>query len=188
MLLCSSFLTLCVCVFCHSVVSDSLQPHGLRSTRLLCPWDSLDKNTGVGCHFLLQGIFPIQGFNQGLFHCRQVLYHLSYQGRLYCPSITINPIPYINDVFSDCIKTNAGVILKYPNRCTRPNVVYNGKLNTCLGCEGGTLVPCCIYECVCVYAGPSEWEQGCLSKELRNLRNQGSYYHIKNWRIFKMAK
>ena len=85
------------------------------------------KNTGVGCHFLLQGIFPIQGFNRGLFHCRQVLYHLSYQGRLYCPSITINPIPYINDIFSDCIKTNAGVILKYPNRCTGPNVVYNGK-------------------------------------------------------------
>ena len=30
-------------------------------TRLLCPWDSPDKNTGVGCHFLLQGIFPNPG-------------------------------------------------------------------------------------------------------------------------------
>ena len=38
------------------------------------------KNTGLDCHFLLQGIFPIQGLNSGLLHCRQILYHLSYQG------------------------------------------------------------------------------------------------------------
>ena len=38
----------------HSVVSDSLWSHGLEPTRLLCPWDSPGKNTGVGCHFLLQ--------------------------------------------------------------------------------------------------------------------------------------
>ena len=44
-----------------SVVSDSLQPYGLVPARLLCPGDSLGKNTGVGCHALLQGIFPIQG-------------------------------------------------------------------------------------------------------------------------------
>ena len=36
-------------------------------------------NTGVGCHFLLQGIFPTQGSNLGLPHCRQTLYHLSHQ-------------------------------------------------------------------------------------------------------------
>ena len=35
-------------------MSDSLLPHGLQPTRLLCPWDSPGKNTGVGCHFLLQ--------------------------------------------------------------------------------------------------------------------------------------
>ena len=45
-------------------------------TRLLCPWDS----PGVGCHTLLQGIFPTQGSNSGLLHCRQMLYHLSHQG------------------------------------------------------------------------------------------------------------
>ena len=38
-------------------------------------------NTGVGCYFLLQGIFPAQGLNPGLPHCRQTLYHLSYQLR-----------------------------------------------------------------------------------------------------------
>ena len=37
-----------------SVVSDSVQPHGLQPTRLLRPWDSPGKSTGVGCHFLLQ--------------------------------------------------------------------------------------------------------------------------------------
>ena len=42
-----------------SILSDSLWPHGLQSTRLLCPWDSPGKNTGVGCHVLFQGIFLI---------------------------------------------------------------------------------------------------------------------------------
>ena len=51
-----------------------LQPHALWSSRLLCPWDSPGKNTGVGCHFLLQRIFPTQGLNPGLLHCRQILY------------------------------------------------------------------------------------------------------------------
>ena len=54
----------CMCVlvaqfssdqFSSSVVSDSLQPHGLQPTRLLCPWHSSGKNTGVGCHSLLRG-------------------------------------------------------------------------------------------------------------------------------------
>ena len=42
--------------------------------------DSLDKNTGVGCHAVLQGIFPTQGSNPGIPRCRQILYRLSYQG------------------------------------------------------------------------------------------------------------
>ena len=55
-----------------SVVSDSLQCHGLRPARLLCPWDSPGKNTGAGCHSLLQEIFLTQGSNPGLLHCRQI--------------------------------------------------------------------------------------------------------------------
>ena len=47
----------------HSAMSDSLQPHGLQSKRLLCPWSFPGKNTGVGCHALLQGIFLTQGSN-----------------------------------------------------------------------------------------------------------------------------
>ena len=48
-------------------------------TRLLCPWDSPGKNTWVGSHFLLQGIFLTQGLNLGLLHCRQTLYCLNHQ-------------------------------------------------------------------------------------------------------------
>ena len=50
-----------------SVPSDSLRPPGLSPTRLLSPWDSPDKNTGVGCHSLLQGIFQSQESKQGKF-------------------------------------------------------------------------------------------------------------------------
>ena len=50
----------------HSVTSDSLWPHGLWPTRLLCPWNFIGKSTGVGCHFLFQGIFLTQGLNSCL--------------------------------------------------------------------------------------------------------------------------
>ena len=46
-----------------SVMSDSLRPHRLQPARLLCPWDSPGKDTGLGCHFLLQKIFLTQGLN-----------------------------------------------------------------------------------------------------------------------------
>ena len=49
-------------------------------TRLLSPWNFSGKNTGVGCHFLLQGIFPTQGSNPGLQNSRQSLSRLSHQG------------------------------------------------------------------------------------------------------------
>ena len=59
-----------------SVVSDSLWPKGLQPARLLWPWDSPGKNTGVGCHALLHGIFPTQGLKPHLLcllHCRCTL-------------------------------------------------------------------------------------------------------------------
>ena len=57
------------------------EPHGLQPTRLLCPCDSRGKNTGVGCHSLLQGgIFLNHRLNPGLLHCRHSLYCLSQQG------------------------------------------------------------------------------------------------------------
>ena len=61
-------LTKCA-VFSCSVMSNCFSVHG----------NSLGKNNGVDCHALLQGIFPTQGSNPGLLHCRQMLYCLSYQ-------------------------------------------------------------------------------------------------------------
>ena len=57
---------MCVCMLSHPVESDSLLPPELQTTRLLCPWNFPGKNTGAGCHFFLQGIFPTQGLNLSL--------------------------------------------------------------------------------------------------------------------------
>ena len=72
-------ISVCLCIS-SSVMSNSLQLRGLWLTDLFCPWNSPGKNTGVGCHSLLQEIFPIQESNLGLPHCKQTLYHLKNQG------------------------------------------------------------------------------------------------------------
>ena len=59
----------------HSVVSNSLWLHGLYT-----PWSSPGQHTGVGSLSFLQGIFPTQGLNPGLPHCRWILYQLIYKG------------------------------------------------------------------------------------------------------------
>ena len=77
-------------MLCESrlVVSDSLRPQGLYS-----PWNSPGQNAGVGSLSLLQGIFPTQGSNQDLLHCRQILYQLSYQG-----SLRLNNLPKVAEL------------------------------------------------------------------------------------------
>ena len=60
----------------RSTLSDSLQPHGLY---IYSPWNSPGQNTGVGSCSFLQGLYPTQGSNPGLPHCRQILYQLSHQ-------------------------------------------------------------------------------------------------------------
>ena len=69
----------CAAMLSRSVLSDPWQTPWTVACQLLCPRDSPGKNTGVGCHALLQRIFPIQGLNPRLLHCRQILYHLSHQ-------------------------------------------------------------------------------------------------------------
>ena len=69
---------LAVLLFSHSAVSNSLRPPGLWPPRLLCPWSFPGKNTALGCHFLLQGIFLTQGSNPvSCVSCigRCILYH-----------------------------------------------------------------------------------------------------------------
>ena len=57
----------------------TLQLHGLQPARLLCPWNSPGKNTGMDYHSLHQWIFLTQGLNPGLLHFRQSHYHLNHQ-------------------------------------------------------------------------------------------------------------
>ena len=60
-----------------TVESDSAIPWTI-ACQVLCPWNSPGKSTGVGSHFLLQGIFLTQELNPGFLHCRQILYQLRY--------------------------------------------------------------------------------------------------------------
>ena len=63
-----------------SAVSDSLRSHDCSSSGSSAHGDSSGQNNGVGCHALLQGIFPTQGLKPGLPNCRRILYCLSQQG------------------------------------------------------------------------------------------------------------
>ena len=65
----SDLSNLILCFVLVSQLSDSFPHCGLYPTRLPCQWDSLGKNTGVGCQFLLQELFLTYGLNPGLPHC-----------------------------------------------------------------------------------------------------------------------
>ena len=73
--LCAAGICTSYWVLSHSVVSDSLPPHGLWLARLLCPWDFPGEIAGAGCHFLPQGIFPTRGSNLHLWLGRWIFYH-----------------------------------------------------------------------------------------------------------------
>ena len=62
-------------VFNSSFPIPEVKVKVLQSCLTLTPWNSLDQNIGVSSLSLLQGIFPTQGLNSGLLHCRQILYH-----------------------------------------------------------------------------------------------------------------
>ena len=88
----------------YSVVSDSLQPHGLYSL-----WNSPGQNTGVGSHSLLQEIFRTQGSNPGLPHCRRILYQLSHKRSPGQPQLDTNSrvtylYTYVSVHFTNCDK------------------------------------------------------------------------------------
>ena len=68
----------CVCALSHPVMSDSANPMDCSPPGFSVHGDSPGKNIGVGCHALLQGIFPTHGLNPGLPHCRRILHGLSH--------------------------------------------------------------------------------------------------------------
>ena len=92
------FMYVCVC----SVVSDSLQPYGLQTSRLLLSLEFFSKNTGMGCHFLLQGIFPTQGSNLRLLRRQSDSLPLAPPWRIlnrkYCREKTFLSLDVITDL------------------------------------------------------------------------------------------
>ena len=112
-------------------MSDSCDPMDCNPPGLLCPRDSPGKNTGVGCHFLFQRIFPTQELNPGLLHCRQILYQLSYKG------IPVHSMGFDKRIISCthyyCIQQNSFITLKAfctlpihvvsPNSCQYPLII-----------------------------------------------------------------
>ena len=88
-------------------------PPGSPIPRLSHPWDSPGKNTGVGCHFLLQGNFPTQGLNPCLLHCRQTLYHLSHKGSPNMLSrLVITFLPRSKCLLISWLQSSSAVILE----------------------------------------------------------------------------
>ena len=86
----------CVCAKLLQSCLTLCNPMDCSLPRLLCPWDSPDKNTGVGSHSLLQGIFLTQESDLGLLHCRQILYCLSPKGSPF--------LFFIHSLISETIK------------------------------------------------------------------------------------
>ena len=99
-----------------SLISDSLQPHELYN-----PWNSPGQNTGVGSLSLPQGIFPNQGSNPGLLHCRWILYQLSHkESPFHCTDIPYFVYHFTIDECFHCfhflaIVTNATALFKLFN-------------------------------------------------------------------------
>ena len=81
----------------HSVVSNSLWPYGRYS-----PWNSPGQNPGMGSPSLLQEIFPTQGSNPGLPHCRKILYQLSHEGSPQFPQPFLSFIPSPHPKYLHC--------------------------------------------------------------------------------------
>ena len=94
----------------YSVVSDSVRARGQKPSRLPCPWDSPSKNTGVGCHALLPGIFPSQGWNLHflcLLHYRRILSRWDTRAAMEAPCCVL-PFFRLRAVYSTPYSTPQG--------------------------------------------------------------------------------
>ena len=108
-----------------SVVSDSVRPHGLQPTRLLCPWSSPGKNTGLGCHYLLQGIFPTQGSKLSLLPSTELagaFFTTSTTGKPILTNHLVPPIPV--GIFSlEAIKIGCKPVKGFSSPLSQPTVL-----------------------------------------------------------------
>ena len=116
-------LPLCSVAQACPTLSNSMDcSHGYRKDRLHCPWDFPNRNTGVGCHFLLQGLFLTQGSNPGLLQCRPVLYHWANREPCCCCCC-------VASVVSDSVQPHRQQHTRLPHPWDSP-----GK-NTGVGCH-----------------------------------------------------
>ena len=130
--------TLCHRQFVRSITQSclTLQPHGLQSTRLLCPWDFPGKNTGVGCYFLLQGIFPIQRLNMHLLHWQASSLPLSHLGSPDSCPIGARP-DYVAFIWLNyCLFKSFHLYLQFPPFCLAVNQEHNKQATNTLQMEG----------------------------------------------------
>ena len=88
-----------------SVTSTSFLLLWTVAARLLCPWDFPGKNTGVGCHVLLQGIFLTQGSKLCLLHCTQILYPLSHLGTVMVMCKQVKMMRHYDDYCHVCLSS-----------------------------------------------------------------------------------
>ena len=129
--------------------------HGLKSSRLLCPWDFSGKNFGVGCHYLLQEIFPTQGLNLHFLHWQVDSLLLSHQGSPLCPLGESYPGWEMNPCERDTYKWSIFsplLPLPYKNPQFAPQnfisksliimPLWNSLLNTCIGVYTGIFNVC----------------------------------------------
>ena len=116
-----------------------------NSTRLLCPWNPPGKNTGVGCHSVFQGIFPTQGLNLDLPHCRQILLppeppgkpFVHLDGLLKLPPAWISTQEINSPIWGPC------AVLSSQDRVPRP--APGQTLGTQGSCRGLSPQPSCPY-------------------------------------------
>jgi len=105
-----------------SALFDSLSPMDCSPPGSSIHGDSPGKNSGVGCHALLQGIFPIQGSNSGILHCRWILYHLSHQGSP-CHLSTPNQRPPIIKLQLNSHLLQEALLINYSPHKTLPFLI-----------------------------------------------------------------
>ena len=102
-----------------SVVSNSLRPYWLSPIRLFCPWDFSGKSTRVGCHILLQGIFPTQESNPGLLHWQADSLPLAPPGK---PD---------KNFHSSCIFITESLCWKQHGIVNQPSFSWKNKISFC---------------------------------------------------------
>ena len=109
-----------VCLF----VSNSLQPNRLQPTRLPCPWDFPGKNTGAGCHFLLQRIFLTQGSNLRLLFPALAGGFFTTGATLECGDLIPSPMKTEKDPSSKCSMKSESESHSVVSDSLRPHGLY----------------------------------------------------------------